>query len=162
MVVRISDKSGFRFEIDVSHLQIAIFHAGLENPFNQWTQAHTDQGFSWRPESVSFRPLDDGKAATYVETVRELALRPDTIRAIQVPFRVPENDLIEIGSIIESRVIEMKPGTYQLLYQTGFDKQDVMWCEFGFRETEKPTFQILRADEELSSACLILTDNDYF
>jgi len=86
----------------------------------------------------------------YFETVRELALRPDTIRAIQVPFTVPESGLIEIGSIIESRVIEMKPGIFQLLYQTGFDKRDLMWCEFGFRETEKPTFEILRADEEVN------------
>jgi hypothetical protein len=99
---------------------------------------------------VSFRTLDDGKARIVAETVRDFRPRPGSIRALQVPFTVGADRLIEVASIIESRVIEINVGTYQLFFQAGFDEHEVMWCDFSFLETEKPTFAILKADGELN------------
>jgi hypothetical protein len=143
------DRELAQSEIDISYLQVAVFQAGLEAPYNEWQQVHTDQGFSWRPESVSFRALEDGKATTNVKIVEELSLRPEALRAIMVPFTVPPSGLIEIGSVIETQTTEIEPGSYNLVYQTGFDEQGRMWCEFDFSEAREPTFAILRADEEL-------------
>ena len=46
-----------KFIIDVSYSQIAVFNSELENPFNDWTDQHVLQGFSWREESGSFKTL---------------------------------------------------------------------------------------------------------
>jgi len=76
--------------------------------------------FSWRPESVSFATLEEsGKATVYVRTARAFALRSDTVRAIQVPFTVPESNLAEIASITESKVVEIHSGSYALTFETG-------------------------------------------
>lgn len=47
------------FELSYTHAHIAVFEAGLSNPFNDSTPEHDAQGFSWRPGSVSFGTLDD-------------------------------------------------------------------------------------------------------
>jgi hypothetical protein len=139
------------FELTISYAQIAVFHAGLENPFNDWTETHVRQGFSWRPESVSFATLEEsGKARIYVNKVEELALRSDTVRAIQVPLTVPETKLVEVASITESKVIEIGSGGYALTFETGFDEGHLMWCAITFQKSNRPIARILRADQELN------------
>ena len=139
------------FELALSYAQIAVFHAGLENPFNDWTETHVRQGFSWRPESVSFATLEEsGKAKVYVKTLREFALRSAAVRAIQVPFTVPDSNLVEIASITESKVVEINSGTYALTFETGFNDAHVMWCVFTFQESDRPIARILRAYPELN------------
>ena len=138
------------FELEVLYSQIAVFHAGLESPFNDWTQMHVDQGFSWRPESVSFRTLNEsGKARIYVMKPNHWALRSDSVRAIQVPFTVPESNLVEIASIIESKIVEIASGSYELLFETGLEEIGRMWCQFSFVRNKNPTARILKADEQL-------------
>jgi hypothetical protein len=44
-----------RFNLNISYSQLAVFDASLDQPLNDWTPEHADQGFSWRPRSVSFR-----------------------------------------------------------------------------------------------------------
>lgn len=46
--------------LEVDYNQVAVFSSGLANPFNDWEERHVGQGFSWRPESVSFRTLENG------------------------------------------------------------------------------------------------------
>src|SRR6266404_659623 len=107
------------FDIDIFYCQIAVFQAGLKNPFNDWTETHVQQGFSWRAESVSFGTLDEsGKAAVYITIPKNLILKPNTIRAIKVPFTVPQNGLVEIGSVTETQTVEIDSGTYELLFET--------------------------------------------
>jgi len=141
-----------RFELTISYAQIAIFHAGLENPFNDWNETRVDQGFSWRPESVSFATLEEsGKTRIYVKTARrEFALRSDTVRAIEVPFTVPGSNLVEVAGITESKVIEINSGSYALMFETGFDDAQLMWCAFTFQKSNRPIAKILRADPELN------------
>jgi len=142
--------TGAPFELEVFYSQIAVFHAGLDSPFNDWTQMQVDQGFSWRPESVSFRTLNEsGKARIYITRPNHFALRSDSIRAIQVPFAVPESNLVEIASIIESKIVEVASGSYELLFETGLEEIGRMWCQFSFVRNENPTPRILKADEQL-------------
>ena len=42
------------FTLDISYSQLVVFQKGMENPFNDWENTHVDQGFAWRPGSVSF------------------------------------------------------------------------------------------------------------
>src|SRR5260221_8418451 len=139
------------FELTVSYSQVAVFHAGLENPLNDWTEAQFRQGFSLRPGSVSFATLEEsGMARVYVKAVKEFELRSDAIRAIQVPFTVPESSLIEIASISESKILEIDFGSYALTFETGFDDTGLMWCAFTFQKSDRPVARILRADPELN------------
>lgn len=45
------------FTLDISYSQLAVFQKGMENPFNDWEDTHVNQGFAWRPGSVSFGSL---------------------------------------------------------------------------------------------------------
>jgi hypothetical protein len=105
----------------VTYRQITLFNTNLKDPFNEWTKAHIQQGFSWRPSSVSFDTLEDGKfevkykcldptTKIYSETIEN----PDAIRIIRVPFNVYEK--VEIASITESKIIEIDHKEYDLLY----------------------------------------------
>jgi|ERR671922_2358209 hypothetical protein len=48
------------FDLYVTYGHIVVFDPDVERPFNEWRQQHFDQGFSWRPGSVSFRALAAG------------------------------------------------------------------------------------------------------
>lgn len=141
-----------KFEIFITYSQIAIFDPELEIPFNDWTQQHSEQGFSWRPGSVSFGTLVDGgemDVEIYIGTEKELYSA--TKRAIVVPFLVLDSGVIEVASISDSKIIEIPSGNYALLFETGFDEENdnKPWCKFSFTKKEKVEPKILRADDEL-------------
>ncbi|ALV28013.1 competence protein ComJ [Pannonibacter phragmitetus] len=98
-----------RFE--VSYRQLSVFASSLSQPFNDWTDQHVAQGFAWRPGSVSFRTMSEvGTHIVDVEVVDRLnAVHPDTLRAIEVPFEVPPDGEIEIGSISETVPLTLPP-----------------------------------------------------
>lgn len=50
------------FSLEIAYGQIGVFDASLAQPFNDWTDAHVRQGFSWRSGSVSFRTLEGAGA----------------------------------------------------------------------------------------------------
>lgn len=104
-----------QFEIDVTYGQLAVFQAGLVNPFNDWTDDHVNQGFTWRDGSVSFGALSgDGYSQVHVKTTDIVAI-DDAVRAIIVPFEVKLGG-VEVGSISETVVIEIPAGHYGLLF----------------------------------------------
>jgi len=116
-----------------------------------------DQGFAWRPGSVSFRTLIDGGACmTTLETKSELTLRSETLRAIQVPFTVPRKSLfrrvgrIEVGSIFDTKQLEIAAGDYCLVFETGLTGEDQMWCGFSLMPQVAAAAAILRNDGLLS------------
>lgn len=100
----------------VSYAQLAVFGCDLQNPFNDWSDKHVNQGFSWRPESVSFRSLVEfGMHSISVAVVDQLEpLDAFVVRAVQVPFIVPESGCIEIASISDSISLSLKSGSYLL------------------------------------------------
>src|SRR5689334_20938010 len=74
---------------------IAVFRPGLKDPFNEWTDAHGRQGFSWRGESVSFLALDaDDPPNIIVEFLDAYTQPMNALRVILVPFEVGSAGII--------------------------------------------------------------------
>jgi hypothetical protein len=147
-----------RFE--VSYSQLAVFASALSQPFNHWTDQHVAQGFAWRPGSVSFGTLSEaGPHVVDIEVVDRLgAVHPDAMRAIEVPFDVPDDGAIEIGSISETVPVTLPSGSFLLrcefLRSTGDDAQRV---RLTFAKKDAPRFSVVRADPDLTVHGELLT-----
>ncbi|MGK9204194.1 competence protein ComJ [Sinorhizobium meliloti] len=137
--------------LEVDYNQVAVFSSGLANPFNDWEERHVGQGFSWRPESVSFRTLENGPhLIEVVITEHADALSPGVIRAVEVPFEVPHNGRIDIASISESAEFRLSPGKYLLRSEMFGCIDGVAFARLVFARSEIPRFSILVADKETS------------
>jgi len=146
--------------LEISYSQVSVFAAGLVNPFNDWTDQHVAQGFSWRPESVSFLTLDDaGTLVVDVErgTAFDTAGSPAP-RIIRVPFTVPESGRVEVASISSSASLQIAPGGYELTFEHGRDEGG-MWCKLHFKPTDDGlAAAILRADDQLHAGDELLME----
>jgi hypothetical protein len=145
--------SSVEFPIHVSYSQVTVFDHSLERPFNQWTDKHVAQGFSWRPGSAAFRTIAEGGQHLVTVTVdlTEDEQPPGALRVIDVPFDVPADGAVEIGSISDSSVPEIPPGTYRLRYECYEPVSgQTARIRFLFTRNTNPTFEIVRADPELS------------
>jgi len=125
----------------------------LEHPFNLWSEKHVQQGFSWRPGSVSFATLEE--AAQYTidvdVTSDDVALSSEAIRVIETPFEVPQNGAIEIASISDSIPLDLASGPYALRFECfAAVADDNPKIRFVFIRKDKPSFQILRADDAIA------------
>lgn len=106
------------FKVYVSYSQIAVFWPTLQEPFNSWNDQDVDRGFSWRPGSVSFRTASEaGEHSIHVSQGEMDTVSESTIRSATVQFNVPEDGLVEVGSISDSKVITLEPGLYSLTYK---------------------------------------------
>lgn len=137
------------FEIDVSHSQVAVFNADLENPFNDWSERNFSQGFAWRDVSVSFRtPFDGGRCKVSFYMNDPPSLSKDAIRAFRVPFLVT-NGVIEVASIPTSVQVDVPVGQYSLqaefLAFSGREAQEVIIR----LNSGTSGFSILVADDEI-------------
>lgn len=142
-----------KITFEVSYSQLAIFASLLRLPFNDWTDQHVAQGFAWRPGSVSFRTLVEAGPHTIEIDVTDHVgdIHPDTIRALEVPFEVPADGAVEVGSITETIPLSLPPGVFLLrcefLRSTGTAGQPV---RLTFARKDAPRFAVVRADPELS------------
>jgi hypothetical protein len=140
------------FSLYVLYSQLCIFWSSLPQPFNNWLQAHVDQGFAWRPGSVSFRTLDEEGAHNVELVVAKQAteVSKDAIRVIEVPFDVPTDGEIEIASISESVPISLAAGGYTLRCEF-FEKlaDGVLPVRLVFTLSSSRDFKVIRADEML-------------
>lgn len=138
--------------IFVSYSQIAVFDHSLENPFNQWTDKHVAQGFSWRPGSAAFRTIAEGgrHLVTVTVDIAEDEPPPSAVRIIDVPFEVPADGAIEIGSISDSSLLDIPSGLYRLRFECYNPVSgEPARLSFLFIRNASPTFHIVRADSEL-------------
>jgi len=122
----------------------------MQDPFNDWNEQHLAQGFSWRAGSISFKtPLRDGEIDVTVDLISNVVIRPDATRAIVVPFTT-WGGLVEISSIAQSEVIDIPPGRYAVLFQSGV-RNKRSWCTIGLLESTITPVEpiILRGDEDL-------------
>ncbi len=140
-----------QFTLEISYSQIAVFNPGMDRPFNNWTDEHFNQGFVWRPESVSFRTVATraGNARVTIEKVAEGAVRDDATIAISVPFSVPE-DRLEIASVFKGEVVDFEAGEYELIFQNGKDAKNQHWCSFQFVARKVSEARILKGNNLLS------------
>jgi hypothetical protein len=134
-------------EIDVSFTQLAVFNSLLEDPFNDWSDSQVEQGYAWRPESVSFRTLEDGPHKVEVIISDDLPNPTlDVVRAITVPLRITGHD-IEIASISDGELIPADPGEYQLLCEfIGKRLDGTRRVRITLRRSAAETFAVLVAD----------------
>ncbi|MFL5252282.1 MAG: competence protein ComJ [Rhodopila sp.] len=147
-------------QVFVSHSQIAVFHASLTAPFSLWTGTHVNQGFAWRPGSVSFRTLEEGGLHDIDLAVAGSpgTLADDVARAIEVPFDVPPGDGIEVGSISETFNVDVPPGRYCLRFVClrGLPGK-LPTIGLTFQPDSDASFAVLRADGELRVPAQLLT-----
>ena len=135
---------------------ISVFNHFMEEPFNDWTLELFRQGFSWRPQSVSFRCLSSlGQLLVNVSTEDEMTVNRNYKRAIIVPFYVNENKKVSFSDAITSfeaeEAIYLDSGWYKLLFCIGWE-QDQQFCDLKFLNPEiaASTAEIHILDDELS------------
>lgn len=147
------------FDLTVTYSQIALFDPSLQNPFNDWRPQHVAQRFSWRPESVSFGTLQEGGVLRVeVRLVKEIGLRADAKRAILVPFSVGPSGLIEVAGLDTGKQVNVPEGNYALVFETGYNDDDTMWCRLTFVPSDSVQAEILRADSEMSPSSPLLME----
>jgi hypothetical protein len=144
-------------DIEVTYGQLAVFASALKQPFNDWTERHVSQGFAWRPGSVSFRSiLEAGRHSIEVELTKHLGVvHEDAIRVVEVPFEVPVDGCVEIGSITETTPISLPAGTF--LLRCEFMRPSGERVRLTFAEGDSPRFAVVRADSEVSVDGELLT-----
>lgn len=148
-----------QLSIDVSYAQLAVFDPALQDPFNDWRPEHVAQGFAWRAGSVSFATLEDGgRIDVQVRLAsKSPTLLPETRRAIQVPFRVPDSGAVEVASIAGGKQVEVPAGEYLMVFEHGI-ADDRMWARITFVRDRSPRFAVLVADDALDPPDPLVTD----
>lgn len=141
------------FTLEVSYAQLAVFDHRLADPFNDWSDAHLDQGFSWRPGSVSFATLESNGAiaVTVVRSAMPSLTDEPVERVIMVPFTVPTHGEVEIATISGSWPVKLAEGEYALTFRHGRSSRGAMWATLTFEPVEAPVkAEILCADAAMS------------
>lgn len=148
------------FKLDVSYSQIAVFVSTLQQPFNDWTDRHLAQGFSWRPGSVSFQTLAEfGVHIVEIFVTQHMSpVDVDVIRAIDVPFEVPDIGEIEVASISDAVPLSLPAGTYCLRCEFFGETSDSdQRVRFSFASDDAPRFAIVKLDSKLFPETELLT-----
>ena len=136
----------------VTHSQIAVFKANLQNPFNDWTQEHVDQGFAWREGSVSFATLIDAgpHRIDIVVTVAPETASQQALRVIAVPFSVAGDATLELATVSESTALKIPAARYELRCELFARDPSGVWpVRLVFVRTDTPDFKIIRNDGAL-------------
>ncbi len=149
-----------KIDLEVSYSQLAIFASSLQQPFNDWTDRHVAQGFAWRPGSVSFRSMvEAGQHSVEINVADHVSdVHLEAVRVVEVPFEVPADGEVEIGSISETVPLSLPAGWFRLrcefLKPAGPDGERV---RLTFARKDVPRFAVIRADSELSVEGELLT-----
>ncbi|ERF85425.1 hypothetical protein JQ559_00985 [Bradyrhizobium viridifuturi] len=138
----------------LSYGQLSVFASALKDPYNDWTDQHISQGFTWRPGSVSFSSMvGSGRHSVDIHVVNHAApVHPNAVRAVEVPFEVPADGAIEVGSISETVPLELPAGSFLLrceFFQPSGTHEDER-VRLTFAKKDAPRFAVVRADPELS------------
>lgn len=159
MSVRYEQSNSLTFSLELAWCQISIFEANMQDPFNDWNEQHLAQGFSWRSGSISFKtPMRHGEIDVTVDLINNIVIRADATRAILVPFTT-WGGLVEISSIAQSELIDIPPGRYAVLFQSGV-RSGRSWCTIGLLESIVTPVEpvILRGDADLDPGIEILME----
>ena len=144
-------------ELSAAFSTIAVYNEPMEKPYNGWMKQHIQQGFSWRPGSVSFSCIGSVEVTAEIWLTYEVELLSETQRAIQVPFSVDSSEQVAISGVGGiDKIVKVPSGTYNLLFENGF-RYDVecseeddelglrpMWCRLSFIPSQSPRAEILR------------------
>lgn len=147
------------FNLELSWSQVSLFDANLTDPFNDWSEGHLNQGFSWRPGSVSFKlPTRTGGLEVTVDFIDSLNLMSEARWAIVVPFHTWAG-VIEISTMSQSELVEIPAGRFALLYQTGI-RDGRAWAHFGLLALNGTEIEprVLRGDDVVLADAPILME----
>lgn len=137
--------------IYISYSQFGVFNPNLPNPFNDWRPQHVTQGFAWRPGSVFFKTLeDDITLSVIMKSSTAVAVGKDCIRAILVPFYVPDSGYVEVASITDGIQFPLSGGNYALLCEQGYAETGSAWCRLTFTAQLLTEASIPVADEGIT------------
>lgn len=137
------------FELRVSHRQITIFAASVEDPLSEWNGRHVAQGFTWRPQCVSFRTFQDGPLELTATRTPAADATARAARIIRVPFEVSGSGLLNVSSGKSLKELRLPGGHYDLTFEHGLDPEG-QWCQLVFDARPTPGEPaVLRADAEL-------------
>ncbi|MCA6121920.1 hypothetical protein J6500_08415 [Bradyrhizobium sp. WSM 1704] len=146
---------------ELSYGQLSVFNSALKHPYNDWTDQHVSQGFTWRPGSVSFSSMVvSGRHSVEIHVVNHASpVRQDAVRVIEVPFEVPADGAIEVGSISDTVPLSLPAGSFLLRCEfmppSSTDEDERVRLTFAKEDT--PRFAVVRADPELSVGDELLT-----
>lgn len=147
------------FDAPILYSFITVYNVNLPNPFNDWTKKHVQQGFSWRPQSVSFGLVNDPiEARVSIFTEIEIKTKPFAERAILVPFVVTATGQVEITGMDQGVRTELDAGNYALLFETGKSGNESAWVDFTFVRQEKVIPMILIRENALNPEEPLLMD----
>jgi hypothetical protein len=110
--------------LGLNYCQSTVCQAELRSLFNDWTEIHANQGFTWRPGSVSFGTFgtfgtfdtDTPEARVLVELRDRFIPRPLAVRIIKVPFEVGATGVELTTPVGESRILDISPGHYAVYF----------------------------------------------
>ncbi len=144
--------------LNISHSQVVVCDPSLEQPFNFWTDRHVAQGFAWRPGSASFATIDEGglHSIDVLLTHSYVDISPLAIRGIEVPFRIPFEENVEIASVGDSRLLQIPSLSYALRFECLQGRK----LKCVFMKIDNPRFRIVRSDVAIHSAGDLLLTAD--
>lgn len=160
------------FAVDVVQNILVAFEPA--QGFNNWSQKSYQQGFTWRPRSVSFLTLEEGLVQVEAHTATTVDIRTDAVRVIVVPFDSSGTG-VEITGIYEGakRLFQLPEGRYALYCEQGFtgrmvspsqDEPDVtlreVWCRLTWVPDPAPIARILRHDTGLNPPSELVMDGE--
>lgn len=160
------------FDVDVVQKVLTVFEKDKLDPFETFSDPEIQQGFSWRPGSVTFFTFEDADPARvaaefHLDEQREPSAQAE--RVIQVPFTVAEGKSLDVTGIYEAeeRDIAVPPGDYCLVAELGHGPPQAqgedfrrLWARFTFVPSTCEA-KILRVDPELDPpAKLIVGSSD--
>lgn len=148
------------FPITIDYAQVLVFTASHPRPGLLWTDAHVAQGFAWAEGVVSFGvPDHDGECRLQVEIADTVAVEPEAISAVQVPFVIAET--IRLGSVFTLREADLPPGRYALVFQIlPGDAEYAYILRLGFVPDEAADFAILRPGGDITATTVLRRDAD--
>lgn len=147
------------FVLEVSYGQLALFDSRLPQPFNDWSDAHVRQGFSWRNGSVSFATLEaNGTIEVNVGgPARPSAELAAPERSIRVPFTVPVHGELELATVSGSIPLQLAGGEYAVTFRHGRSPDGKMWAHIELEPVARAIkAAILRADASLCPPAVLL------
>jgi len=141
--------------------QVCVFRPDIADPYNDWSQAQADQGFSYRDGSVAFLTTFEAGNCLVNVMVSDVSVEisRDASRVIEVPFVVSGTEGIQVASVIDGTGDELMAavpeGIYSLRYEAFPERGEVEFASLQlinlhFIRSASPKFAILRADSAIT------------
>jgi hypothetical protein len=141
------------FDLVPTHNFFVLAWLVPEEPYVDWTQEHTDQGFAWLPGSITYsligNPIDLHLTVETGENCDE-DVSPSASRVIRLPFEVPDGIDLAVSTISEPKCFPLPAGPYTVQFEYWGDGyvEDEAFARLRFCPgTGEP--KILRADRYL-------------